>query len=251
MSVAAPAQWQRRARPLLGTLVEIGLKVDATARAHRIEDAFNVICHVQACLSRFEPDSDITRFHKLPRGASLKMRPDTVEVLTAASELRQATDAIFDISVGTSPHGWCIDGDTLVKHDDAVRLDLGGIGKGYAVDCAVRSLLASGATAGWVNAGGDLRAFGHVDLPVHLRNEDSGGLKPFASLRDGAMATSVLDCESRERGGTGHKPGPKREHVSVAAPLCLWADALTKVVAATGDRDGPLLARYGALAWRH
>lgn len=81
-----------------------------------------------------------------------------------------------------------------------------------------------------------LRAFGDVDLPVHLRKEDCGRLKPFASLRDGAMATSVLDCESLERGWSSHK----REHVSVAAPLCLWADALTKVVAASGDRDGPL-----------
>lgn len=232
---------------MLGTLVDIGLKVDAITQPHRIDEAFSVIHRVQERLSRFEPDSDIARFHRLRRGESLQVRLDTVEVLTAASELRQATGGVFDISVGTSPHGWSIDGDTLVKHDDVVRLDLGGIGKGYAVDCAVRSLLAGGAIAGWVNAGGDLRAFGDVDLPVHLRDEDSGGVKPFASLRDGAMATSVLDCELDERGRTGRK----QEHVSVAAPLCLLADAFTKIVVAIGDRAHPLLARYDAVAWRH
>jgi thiamine biosynthesis lipoprotein len=40
-------------------------------------------------------------------------------------------------------------------------------------------------------------------------------------------------------------------HASVAAPLCLWADALTKVVAASGDARHPVLAHYGAQAWLH
>jgi thiamine biosynthesis lipoprotein len=40
-------------------------------------------------------------------------------------------------------------------------------------------------------------------------------------------------------------------HVSVAAPLCLWADALTKIVAASGDPAHPLLARHDARAWLH
>jgi thiamine biosynthesis lipoprotein len=39
--------------------------------------------------------------------------------------------------------------------------------------------------------------------------------------------------------------------VSVAAPRCLWADALTKVVAISGDTAHPLLARHGAMAWQH
>jgi thiamine biosynthesis lipoprotein len=39
--------------------------------------------------------------------------------------------------------------------------------------------------------------------------------------------------------------------VSVAAPRCLWADALTKIVAISGDAAHPLLARHGAKAWQH
>jgi thiamine biosynthesis lipoprotein len=42
-----------------------------------------------------------------------------------------------------------------------------------------------------------------------------------------------------------------RAHVSVAAPLALWADALAKVVAVSGDDRHPLLARHSARAWLH
>jgi len=60
-------------------------------------------------------------------------------------------------------------------------------------------------------------------------------------LRDGALATSVLP---RRHGG--------RAHITVAAPECLWADALTKVVAyATPQHSTALLARYHARAWQH
>jgi thiamine biosynthesis lipoprotein len=77
-------------------------------------------------------------------------------------------------------------------------------------------------------------------VPIDLRDEDGGGVRRFARLGDGAFATS------RSAGADG-----RTRHVSVAAPLCLWADALTKVVAVDGNVAGPLLERFGARAWRH
>ena len=230
--------WRRRAQPLLGTIVEVGVRCDGETGEDvgaAFAAAFAQVEHVQRCLSRFEADSDVGRFHALRRGQRLVMRTPMREVVHAARELRDASGAVFDISTQTSPHGWDCDGATLHKLDDAVRLDLGGIGKGYAVDCAVQALLDAGCAAGWVNAGGDLRSFGDIDVPVRLRDEAAGGVRPFASLRDGAFATSRLGSA----------------HVSVAAPCCLWADALTKIVAGSGDAAHPLLGRYDAAAWIH
>ena len=255
------AGWLRRAQPLLGTLVEMAIcspggDGDGDAAGHvTLDAAFDTVRAVQACLSRFEPHSDVTRFHALPCGERMTIRPATQQVLEAAQTLFDATDGAFDISLGTAPGGWRCSGDQLHKFDAAVRLDLGGIGKGYAVDCAVQRLIDSGCRAGWVNAGGDLRAFGDVDLPVQLRMEASGGVRPFGSLRDGAFATSHFARDSRSqlagpRTGTG-QTAPVFAHVSVAAPLCLWADALTKIVAASGDTAHPLLARFEACAWLH
>jgi len=117
----------------------------------------------------------------------------------------------------------------------------------------------AGCGAGWVNAGGDLRVFGDVALPLHLRDEHQGGTWAIGSLADGAFATSHFGpgCRSqlhaprsRRRSGTVGA-APVAAWVSVAAPRGLWADALTKVVAASGDTRHPLLARLGACAWWH
>ena len=251
MSASTGRTWTRRAQPLLGTLVEIGVSGRDADRQAGVAAAFAVIREAQACLSRFEPDSDIATFNALRCGQRIPVRAITQQVLAAAGELQAATAGAFDISLGSAPEGWALRGAELRKLDDAARLDLGGIGKGHAVDLAVQALMAHGVQAGWVNAGGDLRAFGDVDAPVRLRDEAIGGVRAFATLRDGAFATSHFGPDSRSRLATEPATAPFGAHVSVAAPLCLWADALTKVVAFSGDTSHPLLARFDALAWLH
>ena len=243
--------WRRRARPLLGTLVEVGIGTAGVEPDAAIERAFAALLDVQRCLSRFDPGSDLSRFHALPAGESLRVRPSTRAVLAAARELQQASGGDFDISLGSAPRGWQLEGDLLTKLDAATRLDSGGIAKGHAVDCAVLALQGAGCTAGWVNAGGDLRAFGDIDVPVQLRDEVHGGTRPFASVRQAAFATSHFAAGSRDRLAGRGPARDLRAHVSVAAPLCLWADALTKIVALRGCAADPLLARYGASAWQH
>jgi FAD:protein FMN transferase len=248
---AGISAWQRRARPLLGTLVELGVRSAPGDQGATFEVAFAAVLEVQQALSRFNPDSDVSRFHALRCGQALRMRHATKAVLAAAWQLRLASDGAFDISLGTAPIGWRCEGDELVKLNADTRLDAGGIAKGYAVDAAVQALIDRGCTAGWVNAGGDLRAFGDVDVPVHVRDESTGGVRRFADLRQGAFATSHFDDGSRSRLVHGRHVPAARAHVSVAAPKCLWADALTKVVAIRGDTSDPILSRFRASAWMH
>ena len=251
MTEAVEPGWRRRGRPLLGTLVEVGAWPMLSPPQAAIDAAFAAVLAVQRCLSRFDPGSDLSRFHALRCGRAVRMQPATKAVLEAAWELHRASDGAFDISLGSAPLGWRCDGDDLVKLDAATRLDVGGITKGYAVDVAVQALIDRGCAAGWVNAGGDLRVFGDVDLPVHVRDESTGGVRRFADLRQGAFATSHFAQGSRSSLVPGlHRCAPQA-HISVAAPLCLWADALTKVVATRGDTADPILARFQACAWRH
>lgn len=258
------AHWLRRARPLLGTLVEIGVGVGVGVGAgerfdapRAIDATFDAIAEVQRCLSRFDTTSDIARFHALEPGRWSPMRAPTRRVLEAARQLQRDTGGIFDISLGSGPDAWHCEGDRLHKLAQGVRLDLGGIGKGHAVDMAVQVLIDHGCAAGWVNAGGDLRAFGAVAVPIRLRDETAGGARSFATLHEGAFATSCFGAAARSqlarRGADAEAAvdAPSRTHVSVAAPLCLWADALTKVVAVCGDPSHPALAGVGAAAWLH
>lgn len=246
---ALDTRWLRRAQPLLGTLAEVGVRAGAVSHHAAVDAAFAALREVQACLSRFDPASDVARFNAMRGGERITMRPDTRDVLAAAQALRDATGDAFDITLGSAPHGWHCEGDVLHKLDDAARIDLGGIGKGHAIDRAVRALIEQGVAAGWVNAGGDLRAFGDIDVPVRVRDEAAGGVRSFATLREGAFATSHFDRDSGSQIAAG--AGALRAHVSVAAPLCLWADALTKVIALSGDTSHRLLARFEARAWLH
>jgi len=134
-------------------------------------------------------------------------------------------------------------------------IDLGGIAKGYAVDRAIDALRQAGASEGSVNAGGDLRQFGGAPQLLQVRDPlRPSQLHPAGWLRDGAMATSSIvysrrsvDCADR-----GHRarrtvsaivhpaslqPLLKRRSYSVVAPLCVHADALTKVLALIDDED--------------
>jgi thiamine biosynthesis lipoprotein len=255
-------RWRRRARPLLGTLVEVGVEsrdkaagpgADADADL-LIDAAFVTLLRVQACLSRFDAGSDVSRFHALRAGQHLRVRPDTAQVLVAVTALRRDSAGLFDISLGSAPEGWCLDGADWLRLDADALIDLGGIGKGHAVDAAVAALQQRGCAGGWVNAGGDLRAFGAAELPLLLRDEAGGGARPFARLADGAFATSHYGPGSRSRLAAPAQGGARPEapcHASVAAPLCLWADALTKIVALSGDAAHPLLARHGATGFLH
>ncbi len=223
--------WPRRARLLLGTLVEVAADGPPAA----FEAAFEAVAAVQGALSHFEPGSEVGRFNDAPAGTSRPVGADAQLVLGAAARLAAWTGGRFDVALGSGR--WRLDEDRLVKLDAGARLDLGGIAKGHAVDRAVEALRAAGAVAGCVNAGGDLRCFGEPGVEIELRDETVGGVRRFGRLHDGAFATSRLHAF----GGAG------RRHVSVAAPACLWADALTKL-AALGL---PLPPGAGARAWVH
>jgi thiamine biosynthesis lipoprotein len=128
-----------------------------------------------------------------------------------------------------------------------VRLDLGGIAKGYAVDVAAQALRRQGCQAGWVNAGGDLCTFGDCALTLQLRDEARGGVRNWGRLQDGACATSHFAQGSRS--ALSGAAAPPTRHLSVLAPRCLWADALTKVAAL--EPTHRLLRAFGASAVWH
>jgi thiamine biosynthesis lipoprotein len=121
-----------------------------------------------------------------------------------------------------------------------VRIDLGGIAKGFAVDRAVDALRAHGVRGGLVNAGGDLAAFGPLPHTVHIRDPgDPRRLMCALDIRDEALATSGARFDplhSAEAAGVAiidpatRTPAHMVRGVTVRAATCMLADALTKTV---------------------
>src|SRR5204862_6519302 len=125
----------RRARPLLGTLVEIRGRGPGADGA--IERAFRDVERVHRAMSAQESTSDIAR---LRSGRWAGLDPWTHRVLERADEIRLATDGLFDAE--------CCD------------YSLAGIAKGFAVARAVARLPEAGMECGVVHAGGGRRVLG-------------------------------------------------------------------------------------------
>jgi len=243
----------RRAQPWLGTLVSIDIAdaADGALCARAFTAAFAAVGRVHRAMSVQDRASDIARLNAAACGDSIVCDPWTIEVMRIASRLHAATGGMFDVALGTGrgPTYRIADARSVIKLDGHSRIDLGGIGKGYAVDRAVAALRACGIRCGLVNAGGDLRAFGRGAWPIVVRGGSS------LALEHGAIATSqYCDGRSPYRNDALVLPSTCSVHrldgsVTVAAPRCVLADALTKVVALSGDASHPLLHRVGGRAW--
>jgi len=240
----------RRARPLLGTYVEISVEGLDDARAtHAIEQAFAEIAAVHRLMSFHEAGSDLDRLHRARVGDRVSVDARTHEVLTWSARMASASAGRFDPTVAAqqvargllprpastwSPHADADWRDIELFDSHRVRLarplwiDLGGIAKGYAVDRAVEVLVGAGARQTCVNAGGDLRIAGARAESIHVRTPAGICALPSVELANGALATSVGTA------GRGVARSARRI-VSVVAPLCVVADALTKVVLAGDD----------------
>jgi thiamine biosynthesis lipoprotein len=250
------AQEFRRARPLLGTFVEIVARADAPAAAARaMSRAFAEIEVLQARLSTHDPASEVSRLNREAYARPVAVSRDTWRVLRAACRLSRQSAGAFDVTLEGGSRDILFLARMRVRFARPLRIDLGGIAKGYCVDRAVAVLKRGGIESGLVNAGGDVRAFGPHAFALHLRHPaDPGQLFGLGEIRDAALATSAsyasgrARCAGRLLDGRSGSPIDPGLSVSVRASSALLADALTKVVAADGARAEPLLAHYRAHA---
>jgi thiamine biosynthesis lipoprotein len=181
-----------RARPLLGTVVEIAAYgADAESARCAVERAFGAVEEVHRLMSYHDPDSEVSRINREAATQPVAVGRHTWRVLEAAGVFAQASDGLFDITVATTlaalgflprhpglprasgqgdwRHVELLPGQR-VRLARGLRVDLGGIAKGYAVDRAIETLKAAGLSAGRVNAGGDLRVFGALPQRIQVRH---------------------------------------------------------------------------------
>jgi thiamine biosynthesis lipoprotein len=98
--------------------------------------AFSLLDRLEQDLSRFVANSDVSRINELGAGRSTRVSPWTLECLEIARDVYGRTAGAFDVSIGTGFASLELvpDDFSVSARADGVRLDLGGIGKGYAVD---------------------------------------------------------------------------------------------------------------------
>jgi len=128
---------QRFSHEAMATVFEVyAVHPDARYAAQAAQAAFELVDRLERELSRFLPNSDIARINHLAAGASTRVSPSTLECLVIARHMFDLTGGAFDISIGTGLPSLELDADDFLVRatKDGMQVDLGGIGKGYAVD---------------------------------------------------------------------------------------------------------------------
>jgi thiamine biosynthesis lipoprotein len=177
------------ARPLMGTRVRVALYESSKEAASAAADAaFDRIAALNMVMSDYEPQSEVNRLCATAgSGTAVPLSEDLLNVLMTGQKFSQASGGAFDVTVGSVVRQWrrarrtfempsredldkalatvgyqslVIDPQqrtaTLTKPD--MRIDLGGIGKGFAADEAIKALKARGVRHAMVDAGGNVAA---------------------------------------------------------------------------------------------
>jgi thiamine biosynthesis lipoprotein len=280
---AEPLARYEFSEPHMGTTFRVVLHAPSAALAEAAaRAAFARVAELDGRLSDYQADSELMALCRRAGGPAVALSDDLWRVLRASQEWARRSGGAFDVTVGPVVQLWrrarriaerppdaaLAAAAALVGHEKLVldprartarleaagmRLDLGGIAKGFAADEAQAVLRAHGITRALVAAGGDIvvsapppaQAGWSVDIvlpeplrdpgqpPLVLRDaavSTSGDAEQFVTL-DGVRYSHILDPR------TG-RPLTGREGVTVIAPTGTASDALATAVSVLGPARG-------------
>jgi len=214
----------KRTQFIMGTLVEITvLEEDKELAQKAISKSFEEMSRLENIMSNYLHNSELSKLN-MSAGSqkNITVSSDLMEVIQRGVHWGRLSNGAIDISIGPAVNLWkfdsdsplppspkklksiiglidyrgiYIEGNSIGLKQKGMSLDLGSIGKGYAVDRAVEVLKFSGIKNGFVNAGGDLMAFGSKKGTKPWRIGIQHPRKPeemiiSLTLKDKAVATS-------------------------------------------------------------
>lgn len=270
---------------------------DVAAAERAANAAFGRIHELNGSLSDYEESSELSRLSRSSgSGRWVPLSPDLARVLRTSESISRESDGAFDVTVGPlvqlwkrarrqrelpaekllqlarESTGWT---NVLLRRSGAVweaqllrpgmRLDLGGIAKGYALDEAATVLRNLGRHRFLISGGGDIVVGqpppGMPGWRIEVGVFDAPGAPSarFVRLRNEALATSGDTFQRAEIGGRrySHIVDPRTgigltDHslVTVIAPSGMQADALSKVISVLGaERGWPVARRRDAVVF--
>ena len=271
----------KRVQMQMGTLVTITSVARSEAVAQAAATAgFAEIRRLEEILSTWIPTSELSRVNASAGIMPIHVSPDTLTVVQRAVQASEMTDGGFNIAIGPAVDVWSvIEGrripteselaalrplvDLQAVHVDVreqtiylgkaeMRIDVGGIGKGYAADQAVDALRKAGAVAGVVALSGDIKTFGRLPdgklFPVGIQHpRKDGSVLVWIDLQDEAISTAGDYERFFEREGVRYhhildprtlQPARSCQSVTVIAREGVWADGLDTGIFVMGPERG-------------
>jgi FAD:protein FMN transferase len=268
----------------MGTVYEIAVYDESAEHASQaIDKAFAEIVRLDNMLSNFKPESDLSRLNRDGHFHAEKVPADLYRVIEESVKYSKVSRGKFDITVAPLVDLWkaalrgdrvpaqeeqeklracvgyekieLIPPDKVEFHSPCMRIDVGSIGKGYAVDRAVGILRANGIKNALVDAG-QSSIYGMGSPPglsaweVHLR-DPSNRVDPTVMLNENSVSTSEQTPPSLLGNGTaGHiidpengKPLETKYALSIVAKTGTASDALSTTLLLVGPERGKLIVK--------
>jgi thiamine biosynthesis lipoprotein len=282
-ATAAPPHLISRSHPTMGAEVRITVwTADEPAAVAAMTAVFAEFDRLDALLSVWKPESDVLRINAGAGGAPVPVSAETIEAIRAAQEISELTAGKFDITFGALAGIWKFDHDQdnhvpaaaeiaarlplidyhAVRVDAAahtvaiarpgVRVHLGGIGKGYALDRGISILRGRGFHDFLIQSGGDLFAAGQPGerpwkLGINDPRGEAGDSFATVELRDRTFSTSGDYERAFVKDGVRYhhlldpdtgQPARGCRSVTVVAPTATRADGLSTGVFILGPEAG-------------
>lgn len=254
---------------------------DEAAAKQAADAAFARVAELNSVMSDYDPNSELSRLSQTAgQNRWVNLSDDLWRVLSRSQELARQTDGAFDVTVGPLVRLWrrskrerelptaarlaeakAATGYTLLELDPqtrsarlakpGMRLDLGGIGAGYAVDAALAILKQRGFSRAMVDASGDIACGdpppGQTGWKIGLDVDGTGAATRYVSLANRAVTTAGDASQFVEIGGARYshivdsRTGLGLTHgygVAIIADDCVTADSLDTAASALGPRRG-------------
>ena len=214
----------KRSQMLMGTLVWVSAVAPTEPEAQKAATVgLQEIRRLEEILSTWIPESELSRVNAGAGRTAVEVSPETIEVLEHSIEMARLTEGGLNIAIGPAVEAWNVSREgripsqaeldavrpflhlenlqldkasrTVFLRKPGMRVDIGGIGKGYAADLAADVMKHAGATAGVVAISGDIKTFGRMPDGErfvfgieHPRKE--GALLGWLELEDEAVSTA-------------------------------------------------------------
>jgi len=231
----ARQELQVRHAILMDTLWEFELAGDRKIVDDAVNAATDEIKRLDKIFDFYDPQSELSRINARAAFEQVEVSSDMAQCLKIALECAEQTDGAFDPSVGAITLLWLKAREqdvipekpdiekalatvswrsvSLGNHGDShvvnfattgLKLDLGGVAKGYALDRAVEIIEKYGIDAGLVNAGGEVKCFGEPDgkkdgwiVGIQHPRKSHGKTIGTLVLKPGAVVSTSGDYERK------------------------------------------------------